>query len=101
MKPGQKRNPKIVGYGSGPHIYASELVNVFFDGTCVTICLGNLEARIAEKDVQPTEPPVINVSGKVTIPPATAATLVNTLSNILNALSGGQAPKGPHGPVMN
>lgn len=86
--PRKERKPKIVGWGNGPHIYATDAVSMMFDGSAVTLTLGNAEIRIPEIDAQPTEPPVIAVSGKITLTPAVTAKIVHMLTNLLNTLEG-------------
>lgn len=97
-KPSKKKQPKIVDYGSGPHLYAGEVANMFFDGATVTLTLGNLEVRVLEKDATPTSPPVLSVCGKVTFTPEAAIKVVGMLNNLLSTLEAqqDQAPSAEH-----
>jgi hypothetical protein len=98
--PAKKRKHKIVDYGHGPHLYAGKVLNSFFDGSAVTVVLGNLEARVPEEDAAPVSPPVIAVCGKVTLSPAAAVDLFNMLNQMLGVLQG-QNQNAPSSPKVN
>lgn len=90
----EARKHKVVNFGAGPHIYGGEFIGAMFDGSCVTIHVGNMEARITEIDGK-LDPPVIAHSGKVTLSPKAATQLVNQLTRMIAVLSGGQKQDKP------
>lgn len=93
----QGKKPKVVDFGAGPHLYGGEFLGAMFDGSCVTIHIGNLEARITELDGQ-LQAPVVVHSGKITLSPKAATQLVNSLTRMISTLSSSQKQGSP---VMN
>ena len=80
-------NPSIV------ETYANKFLGAVFDGAAVNLTFGSLRLHLEKTDQAPTQgqPPVVQVTHRLTLSPAAAIELINGLNATFTALRQAQA----------
>ncbi len=84
-----QQKPQIIDNPAANEIYTNKIIGSSYDGATISLTLGCTRVVPERLETQPTPVPAVYVAARLSLTPAAAAELVNTLNSMLGAIAKG------------